>query len=431
MTLSLKWRVARQWVTIAAITAAASCGSGSTGPSNGPTPAGIVVVAGDKQTGTVGQALAQPLVIKVTDQSGAAVSGFTVSWTVSGGGGSMSVASNQTDALGQAQVTWTLGHVAGSNKDTALAHAGGQSASFIASADAGPPTQITVVSGNGQTGLVGQPLAQPLVVTVGDQYGNGTINVAVEWTVTAGAGGVSAASVTTNAQGQASVTWTLGPDSGTSRDSAQASAPGLAGSPATFVASGATTAIYTDPAAFAQATASRGTPTIVNFDELDASPVNNTVAGRTPFDGGHYASQGFTFASPGGYPLFIAPSGLPWNTSNSLSVGRFPYESDTAQTATDDADSLLVTLNPGCSAVSFQLLDIGIGANGTAGPADSVKFLDASGKVVQQAALPHDYTSYRAFVGVVSTTQVVTTILVAEAAHNGDDVDYDDFRCYP
>jgi len=50
---------------------------------------------------------------------------------------------------------------------------------------------------------------------------------------------------------------------------------------------------------------------------------------------------------------------------------------------------------------------------------------------VQQAPFPRDYTSYRAFIGVVSTSQVVTTIVVAEAAHNGDDVDYDDFRCYP
>ena len=421
----------RRWLTIAAVTAAASCGGAGTGPSNGPTPAAIVVVAGDKQTGTVGQALPQPLAIKVEDQSGAGVAGSTVSWAVSSGGGSVSSASNQTDAQGQAQVTWTLGHAAGSGNNTTVARAGALSVAFTASADASQPAQLSIISGNGQTGLVGQPLALPLVVTVGDQYGNANVNVSVAWAVTAGAGGLSAASVTTNAQGQATVTWTLGPDSGTSRDSAQASAPGLAGSPSTFVASGATTALYTDPATFAQATATRSTPTIVNFNELDASPVNNTVAGRTPFDGTHYTSQGVTFASPGGYPLFIAPGGLPWNTSNSLSVGRFPYESDTAQTATDDADSLLVTLNPGCSAVSFQMLDIGIGANGTASPADSVKFLDASGKVVQQAPFPRDYTSYRAFVGVASTTQVVTAILVAEAAHNGDDVDYDDVRCYP
>ena len=424
--------VPRRWLTLAVVTAAASCGgSGSTGPSNAPTPAAIDVVAGDKQTGTVGQTLPQPLVIKVTDRSGAAVAGSTVSWTVSTGGGSVSAASNQTDAQGQAQVTWTLGHAAGANNNTAVARAGVLTAAFAASANAGQPAQLSITGGNGQTGLVVQPLPQPLVVAVGDQYGNANVNVSVAWAVTAGGGGISASSVTTNAQGQASVTCTLGPDSGTSRDSAQASAPGLAGSPATFVASGATTAIYTDPAAFAQVTAGRGAPTIVSFDELDASPVNNTVAGRTPFDGSHYASQGFVFASPGGYPLFIAPGGLFWNASNSLSVGRFPYQTDTSQSATDDADSLLVTLSPGCAAVSFELLDIGIGANGTASPADSVKFLDASGKVVQQAALPRDYTSYRAFVGIVSTTQVVTTILVAEAAHNGDDVDYDYFRCYP
>jgi hypothetical protein len=196
------------------------------------------------------------------------------------------------------------------------------------------------------------------------------------------------------------------------------------------MATGSTTAIYTDPAAFQQVTASRGTPTIVTFNDIDASPVNNTVAGRTPFDGNYYLSQGFTFASPGGYPLYIAPGGLFWNSSNSLSVGGFPYEGDTLARATGDADSLMVTLSPGCTAVSFQLIDIGIGANGRASPGDSVKYLDSSGNVVRQTGFPTNYTSYRAFVGVVSTTQVVTTILVAERAHNGDDVDYDDFTCF-
>jgi hypothetical protein len=421
----------RKCFAIAAVAAAGSCGGTETGPASGPTPSAIVVVAGDKQTGTVGQALPQPLVIKVTDQSGAAVAGSTVSWTVSTGGGSVSAASNQTDGQGQAQIAWTLGHAAGSNNNTVAARIAGLSVTFTASAGAGSPARLTMTAGNSQTGLVGQTLAQPLVVAVGDQYANPISGVSVSWAVTAGGGSVSASSLTTNAQGQAAVTWTIGPDTGAGKNAVQASASGLAGSSVTFTASGVATMIYTDPAAFQQATASLGTPTIINFDELDASPLNNTIAGRTPFDGSHYAGQGFTFASPGGYPLYIAPGGLFWNASNSLSVGRFPYDTSQSATdvATDDADSLMVTLSPGCAAVSLQLLEIGIGANGTASPADSVKFLDASGNVVQQAAFPRDYTSYRAFLGLVSTTQVVT-ILVAEQANNGDDVDYDDFTCF-
>src|SRR4029077_355549 len=136
------------------------------------------------------------------------VAGSTVSWAVSSGGGSVSSASNQTDAQGQAQVTWTLGHAAGAGHNNNVARAGALSVAFTASADASQPAQLSIISGNGQTGLVGQPLALPLVVTVGDQYGNANVNVSVAWAVTAGAGGLSAASVTTNAQGQATVTWT-------------------------------------------------------------------------------------------------------------------------------------------------------------------------------------------------------------------------------
>ena len=188
-----------------------------------------------------------------------------------------------------------------------------------------PPTAsaIALVAGDGQIGTVGLQLPQPLVVAVTDKSGAGVAGVAVAWTVTAGGGSISAGSVTTNAQGRASVSWTLGPSVGASNDSVQALVQGLTGSPVSFTASGSavsTTVVYTDTAAFRQATAGLGTPAIVTFEDVDSTPINNTIAGRTPFDGAHYASQGFTFASPGGYALYIAPGGLSWNVSNSLST---------------------------------------------------------------------------------------------------------------
>ncbi|HEY6222532.1 MAG TPA: hypothetical protein VIW26_02000, partial [Gemmatimonadales bacterium] len=233
---------------------------------------------------------------------------------------------------------------------------------------------------------------------------------------------------TTDAHGHASVTWTLGAAAGTKNDTAQAAAQGLTGSPVTFAASGAaasTMVVYTDTAAFRQATAGLGTPVIVTFDDVDSTPINNTIAGRTPFNGTHYAAQGFTFASPGGYALYIAPGGLSWNPSNSLSVGHFPFDT-THAAPTNDADSLLITLSPGCRAVSFQPVD-----NGSQSANEFVRFLDAGGHTVLQHGLPANYTAERAFIGLVSSTQVVTTILVAENANDGDDVDYDDFTCFP
>lgn len=419
-------------VSIAAATAVTACGGKDGTAPAGPTPSSLAVVAGDNQTGVVGEALTQPLVVKVTDRAGTALSGVTVAWLVPLGAGRVSAASTPSDAQGEAQVTWTLGPAAGpSTNDLTATVTGLPSVTFTASAIAGPPTRLTMVAGNAQTGLVGQPLPEPLIVAVRDQFGNAPTSLTVSWAVTAGGGSVSAATVATDGAGEAMMTWTLGPAEGADNNSVQASTLGLAGSPITFTASGATTVVYMDPAAFQQVTAGRGTPSLVNFDDIDASPVTNTVAGRTPFDGNHYASQGFTFASPGGYPLFIAPGGLFWNASNSLSVGGFPYQSDTAQHAADDADSLRVTLNPGCAAVSLQLLDIGIGTNGHASSADSILFLDSNGAVVQRIPFPANYTNYRAFAGLVSTSHVVTTILVAEQAHNGDDVDYDDFTCFP
>lgn len=421
----------RSVASIAAAIAVVACGGKDSTAPAGTTPSSLAVVAGDNQTGVVGQGLTQPLVVKVTDRAGAALSGVTVTWLVSLGAGRVSAASTASDAQGEAQVTWTLGPAAGpSNNDVSATVTGLPSVTFTATAIAGPPTQLTMMSGNAQTGLVGEPLPEPLIVAVRDQYGNAPTSVTVSWAVTAGGGTVSAATVATDAAGEGLVTWTLGPAEGADNNSVQASAAGLAGSPTTFVATGATTVVYTDPATFQQVTAGRGTPKVVNFEDIDANPVNNTTAGRTPFDGSHYATQGFTFASPGGYPLFIVPGGLFWNSSNSLSVGHLPYQSDMASSGTNDADSLRVTLNPGCGGVAFQLVDIGVGANGHPSSADSIMFLDSNGAVVQRIPFPANYTNYRAFAGLLSTSHVVTTILVAEQALNGDDVDYDDFVCF-
>ena len=68
-------------------------GSGALTPVNvsataTPAPAAaIAIVSGDAQTDTVGKTLAQPLVVKVTDQFGVAVGGATVTWTRIAGNG--------------------------------------------------------------------------------------------------------------------------------------------------------------------------------------------------------------------------------------------------------------------------------------------------------------------------------------------------------
>src|SRR5690349_20678489 len=169
----------RGWIAFTAVVAAAGCGgTDGTAPA---TASAIALVSGNHQTGTVGQLLGQPLIVRVTDKNGAGVSGVAVSWAITAGSGALSAASSQTDAQGQTQVSWTLGTSAGSEKDTAFASVGGVNgtALFGATASPGPPALLTMASGDGQTGLVGQTLAQAVVVAASDQYGNVTSGVSV------------------------------------------------------------------------------------------------------------------------------------------------------------------------------------------------------------------------------------------------------------
>jgi hypothetical protein len=75
-------------------------------------------------------------------------------------------------------------------------------------------TSISVSTGNGQVGLTSQPLAQPIVVHVLDQNGASLANAVVTWTVLSGGGSVGAATSQTDVNGNASITWTMGPTAG-------------------------------------------------------------------------------------------------------------------------------------------------------------------------------------------------------------------------
>jgi hypothetical protein len=182
--------------------------------------------------------------------------------------------------------------------------------------------------------------------------------------------------------------------------------------------------VYTNPTDFQAATAGLGDPTVIDFDEIDASPVDNTYLGRVPFDGNHYADEGITFSNPiSDYPLYIAPGGLYWNDSNSLSVGRFPF--DPAPQIFHEDDDLEVSLDPPCIAVGFTLVD-----NGAWRSDEHIQFIDSDGAVVTQVGFPSDYKPYHAFIGIVSTDRPIGMIHIEEAADDGDDVNYDDFVCF-
>ncbi len=182
--------------------------------------------------------------------------------------------------------------------------------------------------------------------------------------------------------------------------------------------------VYTNPTEFEAATQGLGAPTVIDFDEIDASPVDNTFEGRDPFDGSSYAGQGITFSNPNDYPLYISPGGLFWNPSNSLSVGRFPFDPYTPYLFEND-DDLVVTLEHPSVAVGLVLVD-----NGSRRTDEYVQFLDADGSLIEQVGLPSSYVLRRAFVGIVSPDQPVASINIVEAPNDGDDVNYDEITFF-
>jgi adhesin/invasin len=87
-----------------------------------------------------------------------------------------------------------------------------------------PPvaTAIAVTnSTNGQTGVVGAPLALPISVEVTDQSGAPMTNATVTWTPGAHSGSVASSTSVTDASGITTVAWTLGTTPGA--DTLQAS----------------------------------------------------------------------------------------------------------------------------------------------------------------------------------------------------------------
>ena len=163
---------------------------------------------GDAQNGGVGQPLADSLTVRILDQYGNPVSGVSVTWTPNGGG-SVSPPTSVTSATGHASTRRTLSTTPGVH--TTLASVSGLSQlTFTAAAGAGPAVTLEKVSGDAQSGGLNQPLANPLVVRLRDQYGNAVPGATLQWTVIGGGGSVSPTSAVSNADGLASTNWTIG-----------------------------------------------------------------------------------------------------------------------------------------------------------------------------------------------------------------------------
>ena len=179
-------------------------------------PTVLSIVSGNNQSGLTGEALTDPLVVEVRDQYDDPMAGVTVTFTVRTGGGTLSATIGTTDANGQAQTTLTLGSELGTNTVEVRVEGVAETETFSAEAVLPPPvpTSLSIVSGDNQTGVIGAALANPFVVEVRDQRGDPMASATVTFAVTAGGGTLSAGTATTDANGRAESTLTLGADPG-------------------------------------------------------------------------------------------------------------------------------------------------------------------------------------------------------------------------
>ena len=178
--------------------------------------ASIELVSGGDQSAPTGNALTNPIVVLVKDQNGDGFAGATVNFAVTEG--AVSATSVTTDANGNVSITWTLGTTVGTQTLTATAFKEDNSTALTGSplainaSGASTSTHIYTVSGGNQTGVVSTVLANMVTVVVRDQNGQAFEGTTVNFSVTEGS--VSAASVTSDVQGFASISWTLGPTLG-------------------------------------------------------------------------------------------------------------------------------------------------------------------------------------------------------------------------
>ena len=186
------------------------------------------------QEAPVGTNVGDPPAVIVRDGQGLAMEGVTVSFAVTGGGGSVTPVSVVTDADGIAQATsWTLGPGAGQNTLTATV-AGLTPVAFGATGFL-LPASVAANSSTSQAALAGSAVAEPPAVIVRTATNLPVSGVTVTFQVTAGGGTVIPTSVVTGADGIARVTsWTLGTTPGA--NSVSATVTGL--QPVNFSASG-------------------------------------------------------------------------------------------------------------------------------------------------------------------------------------------------
>ncbi|HEX2693856.1 MAG TPA: Ig-like domain-containing protein [Gemmatimonadaceae bacterium] len=168
--------------------------------------ANMTVTSGDNQRAQAGAELPRPVVVKVVDENGSAVSGASVRLAASGG--TLSDTTVLTDSIGYATARWTMGRSAGDY--TLAVHVDGVKKLLKLAAHATPAGAANLAFDDvpGEAASRESGKRKRLLALVTDLYGNPVADARVYFSVKSGT--VSPARAVSDAKGHAVVTWKLG-----------------------------------------------------------------------------------------------------------------------------------------------------------------------------------------------------------------------------
>ena len=269
----------------------------------------LVQQSGNLQFGTPGSTLANPLVVRAQSETGLPISGITVIFAVTFGGGSVSAASGVTDSSGLASTQLKLGPNAGPNVVTASA-SGFSSVSFLAGGGSSINSAMPLLLPNGgdnQTGSAGTVLPEPLTLTFVDQNRQPIPGVQIKWAVTAGGGSITTASPVSDSSGKVSATWTLGPTVGTQNATA------------TIMIEGS--GFILDPIRFTATAVAGPTPVVPSDGAVNGASFKSGVAALAPGAIASIFGTNLTAApASGAQPGFVSGTDVLQTTANGTRV---------------------------------------------------------------------------------------------------------------
>jgi hypothetical protein len=167
------------------------------------------------QSASAGAPVAQPPSVIARASDDTPVPGVSIAFAVTlGGGAIVPTTPVLTDANGVATLTsWTLGPTANIEQRVTATANGLTGSPITFRAMTIGPSKIEIVSGNAQSGVAGNPLAAPVTVRARDLNDKPVANWGIGFAPSNG-GSASPNPATTNGNGEASTTWTLGPVAG-------------------------------------------------------------------------------------------------------------------------------------------------------------------------------------------------------------------------